>query len=88
MNEYLLLNQVGNPTLLLVAAKKKASGRGGWRPGSGRKAILKDPARITIDMERTDLEALSALADAKGVSTAQMIRNAVSTLLRRHRSRD
>jgi len=70
-----------------VATSKKASGRGGWRPGSGRKAILKDPARITIDMERADLEALAALADAKGVSTAQMVRDSVRALLKRQRSR-
>ena len=52
MIDNLLPNQNVLYTFAPVATSKKASGRGGWRPGSGRKAILKDPARITIDMER------------------------------------
>ena len=68
-------------------AAKKARGRGGWRPGAGRKPLFESPARITIDMEEGDLDALKELADVKGISAAQLIRNAVQGILKRDRRR-
>lgn len=85
MNEYLLTKQSNEGNLLGVAAKKKASRRGGRRPGAGRKPLLREPARITIDMERADLDALSALAEQRAVPVAQVIRDAVRGVLRRQR---
>ena len=66
-----------------VGARRKASGRGGWRPGAGRKPELEDPVSVTFDMERPQIERLRAIAKERGVSAASLIRKAVDTHLRR-----
>ncbi len=60
-------------------------GWGGSRQGAGRKPILKDKARITLDLERSDREALQRLAKKERRSVADLIRQAVAALLRRKR---
>ena len=67
-----------------VAARKKASGLGGWRPGAGRKRIVQDPVRLSIDHERPDVEALEAIAREQGVSVAHLVRKAVQAFVKRY----
>ena len=71
------------PTLTEMAVKKKLTGRGGPRPGSGRPRIVRDPERIAVDLEKPDLDALRSLARDRGTSVANLIRRAVTQLLRR-----
>ena len=66
-----------------VTARKKASGLGGWRPGAGRKRIVQDPVRLSIDHERPDVEALEAMAEEQGVSVAHLVRKAVKAFVKR-----
>ena len=63
------------------------SGRGGARPGAGRKRVVQEPERIGIDFEQTDLEALRALARNRETSVANLVRTAVSQYLRRSGAR-
>ena len=67
-----------------VAARKKASGLGGWRPGAGRKRIVQDPVRLSIDHERPDVEALEAIAEEQRVSVAHLVRKAVQAFVKRY----
>ena len=66
-------------------AARKPSGRGGFRPGAGRKRIVQNPERIAVDLEKPDLDALRALAEARETSVADLIRRAVTQFLRRAR---
>jgi hypothetical protein len=70
-----------------MAARKKASGRGGWRPGAGRKPAFEDSVDRTIRFERRDLGALEGLATARGVTTSDLVREAVRVYLARSRKR-
>lgn len=70
-----------------MPAKRAAPGRGGRREGAGRRRILKDPVRLTVDYERRDFEALEAIAEERGVSIASVVREAVRTYLRPERRR-
>ena len=63
--------------------KKKASGRGGWRPGAGRKPELKDPVRITVDLEGPGHQRLRREADKRDVPLSALVREAVRAFLRR-----
>jgi len=69
-----------------VASRKK-SGRGGAREGAGRRKIVKDPVRLTVDHERADFELLEAIADERGTSIASVVREAVRAYVRRRRAR-
>ena len=68
-----------------MALRKAKSGRGGRRPGAGRKPTLEDPVSLTGDIERADAEALSAIAAQRDVSVASLVRKAVSAFLKRQR---
>jgi hypothetical protein len=68
-----------------MAAKKKKTGRGGARPGSGRPSLLEDRVRFMVHLERADLEALQKQADEAEVSVGQVIRDILSRSLRRRR---
>lgn len=63
----------------------RGSGRGGARPGAGRKRVVKDPERIAVDLERPDLDALRALAEERSTSVANLVRRAVAQYLKRSR---
>ena len=67
-----------------VTVRKKASGLGGWRPGAGRKRIVQDPVRLSIDHERPDVDALEAMAEEQGVSVAHLVRKAVTAFVKRY----
>ncbi len=68
-----------------VANRKARSGRGGRRPGAGRKPILKDPVTVTTDVERPDFEVLEVIAEERGVSVASLVRAAVAAYVKRRR---
>ena len=70
-----------------VAARKTRSGRGGRRPGAGRKPILNDPVTVTTDVERPDFEVLEVIAEGRGVSVASLVRAAVAAYVKRQRRR-
>ena len=61
----------------------KRDGRGGARPGAGRPRLVQEPARIAVDFEKSDLEALRMLAGRRRTSIADLVRRAVSQYLRR-----
>jgi hypothetical protein len=67
-------------------AGKKRSAWGGARPGAGRPATFTDYADRTIRFKRADLEALEALAEKNGTTTAEEVRKAVRAYLTRRRS--
>jgi len=64
-----------------MAGRKKASGRGGWRPGAGRKPAFDDSVDRTLRFERRDLAALEGMATERGVTTADLVREAVRSYL-------
>ena len=66
-----------------MATRPKRRGPGGARPGAGRKRIVQDPERIAVDLEKPDLDALRSLARDRDTSVADLIRRAVTQLLRR-----
>jgi hypothetical protein len=65
--------------------KKKKDGRGGARPGAGRKPIVHDPVRLTFDLEARDYGVLKAFAKREGVSVAEALRRAIQGHLLRLR---
>ena len=69
--------------LSAVVRRAKQAGRGGARPGAGRKRIVQDPERIAVDLEKPDLDVLRDLAEDRGTSVADLIRKAVAQYLRR-----
>ncbi len=65
-------------------AEKPAAkaGRGGFRPGAGRKKRLHDPVGFALDLERPDLEVLRKLAVERATSVAAIVRKAIQAHLR------
>jgi hypothetical protein len=80
-----LQNQLDVPYDGSVAAQKTKGTRGGWRPGAGRKPTLRDPVSFTGDIERTDMDALEAIAEERAVSVASLVRKAVVAYVKRQR---
>ena len=66
-----------------MSGKRTKGARGGWRPGAGRKPILEDPVRFTMDIESSDFVALEAIAKDRNVSTASLVRQLVRSYLKR-----
>ena len=64
-----------------VAAKKKSSKR------AGRRRIVKDPVRLSVDYERDDFDALEAIATEKQTSVASIVRQAVRDYIVRTRGK-
>jgi hypothetical protein len=77
--------QNGCGRIEVMAVSRKGMGRGGARPGAGRKRIVQDPERIAVDLEKPDLDALRELATNRDTSVADLIRRAVSQYLKRAR---
>ena len=63
-----------------VAARRK-TGRG------GRRRIVLDPVRLSVDYEREDFDALEEIARERQTSVASIIRQAVREYARRVRGR-
>ncbi len=78
-----MIFQIASLMIPNVAASKKGRGRGGARPGAGRKRIVKQPERIAVDLESPQLDALRELAGERETSVAKLIRLAVSQFLKR-----
>ena len=74
-------------TLLEVVARKTKGTWGGRRQGADRKPVLKDPVRITLDLEREQLEALEEMAEEAELSVSAMVRRILADRIRRRRSR-
>ena len=68
-----------------VAGQKKKSGRGGKRLGAGRKPFLRGAASFTGDFEKPQMDALQQMAEERGVSVAQLVRDAVQAFLKRRK---
>ena len=83
----MMLDEPYEPGYAGDVAKRKPSGRGGWRPGSGRKPSLHDPVSFTGEIERTDMEVLGAIAEQRNVSIASLVRAAVAAYVNRWRRR-
>ena len=66
-----------------VGGMRRRKGRGGARPGAGRKRIVQKPARIAVDFEEEQMEALRGLAKRRGMSIAALVRTAVAQYIRR-----
>ena len=71
--------------VMAPTTRRKPSGRGGWRPGAGRKRELDNPVRATTVLEGSDFELLASIAAARGATVAAVIRDAVKALLKRHK---
>ena len=66
-----------------VTARKTKGTWGGWRPGAGRKPVLREPVSFTGDIERRDMEALEVIGRERGASVASLVREAVAAYLKR-----
>ena len=66
-----------------MTEKTTKSKQGGARPGAGRPREVQDPARLTVDFERPDLDALAAVAAERGESIAAAVRRVVRGYLKR-----
>jgi hypothetical protein len=60
---------------------KKTKSWGGVRPGAGRPRLIEERADRSIRFERAQLDALEELATTKGVSVADLVREAVQAYL-------
>jgi hypothetical protein len=63
-----------------MAARKKWT-RGGWRPGAGAKPIYRERVRITVDLEREELDGLNELARASGEPRGHFLRRTIRRLV-------
>jgi hypothetical protein len=69
-----------------VARRRKARKKGAWggaRAGAGRPRTIDERADRTIRFERSDLEALEAIAFEQGVTAADLVREAVRLYIAR-----
>lgn len=66
-----------------MATQASKGTRGGARKGAGRKRIVEDPRRLTLDFDGVDFARLEKLAEQRGESVASLIRLAVRQYLRR-----
>ena len=74
---------------MTVAKRKKTnSGWGGARPGSGRKAEIKDRVLRSISFERAEMNALEKIAARRGGSFSEIIRKASRAYLKRQKGRN
>jgi hypothetical protein len=55
--------------------------RGGPRPGSGRPHTLEDPVRVTVSLERSEVERLDAIAAKNELTRNDVVRQAIRAWL-------
>lgn len=55
--------------------------RGGVRENAGRKAIVQNPVRVTVDIPAELIEKLNKLSKDRGLSRSEAIRNAIEKWL-------
>ena len=63
--------------------RRKRDSRGGARAGAGRKPEFRRRIQATFQLEERELQDLTALADAEGVSLSRYLRTLVRRYLRR-----
>ena len=63
-------------------AKVKAT-RGGWRPGAGRKPVLKNRVRFLVDLEQEQLDWLRRTAAAEASSVSGLLRAMIAARMKR-----
>ena len=68
-----------------VTARRKKPQRGGYRPGAGRKRVLKGARPVTVTLEEPQYEAIEELAAEDGVSLASIVREAVEAYTARRK---
>ena len=66
-----------------MAARRKKGSWGGPRPGSGRPRLFEKASDLTVRFPKEDLDALVAIAAIKGVSAAELVREAVGQYVAR-----
>ena len=71
----------------MATVRKRKGGPGGARPGAGRPALFEERCDLSVRFERRELDKLVALADERGVSVAELVREAVTLYLSRRRRR-
>ncbi len=64
---------------------KKTQTWGGRREGAGRKRMVQDPVRLSLDVERADISALKEISNRKGVSLAELVRETLKRRIGRQR---
>ena len=70
-----------------MAARSGKGSHGGARPGSGRHRMFKDRQGLTVQLERTDYDALAELAHERRASIGTVVREAIRTYLARGKKR-
>ncbi len=68
-----------------MTARRRKVKHGGKRPGAGRPRLLRDPVRIALDLERSEVKTLTKIAEDQDRSLASVIREAVGAFLKRRR---
>ena len=67
-----------------MGARKQRT-HGGARPGAGRKPLFREAARMTFDLEGTEIDALRKLAERREVAVAELVRAAIRAYLQRQK---
>ena len=70
-----------------VAKKSPKSRIGGPRPGAGRKPTLKKPMLRSVSFEKAQVVALKRIANRRGWTFAEAVRQAVAAYLKRAAAR-
>jgi hypothetical protein len=65
--------------------RRKTKGTlGGWRPGAGRKPVLKDRVRFLVDLEQEQLDWLRRTAAEEASSVSGLLREMIAARMKRH----
>jgi hypothetical protein len=75
------------PSETMATARKNKAGPGGARPGAGRPPLFEERSDLSVRFERRELDKLVELAGERGVSVAELVRDAVTLYLARRRRR-
>ena len=67
-------------------ARRKSGGRGGARPGAGRKPFIDDAVPLNVMLARRDRDRLRAIAGRRGVTLSEHARDVLTRSLARSRS--
>ena len=71
----------------MATVRKKKGGPGGARSGAGRPPLFEERSDLSVRFERRELDKLVELASERGVSVAELVREAVTLYLARRRRR-
>ncbi len=68
-----------------MGTQKRKARHGGKRAGAGRPRLLRNPVRVALDLERSEVKTLTKIAEKQDRSLASVIREAVGAFLKRRR---